>query len=58
MYHMVLTYYDGKTKAVREDSFNRSVADFYDDNGVLCLDILESAVMKMHKSLSSAKKNS
>jgi len=58
MYTMALTFYDGKTKAVREDSFNRSVADFFDDNGVLCLDILENSVVKLHKSLSSAKKNS
>jgi len=58
MYSMALTFYDGKTKAAREDSFNRSVADFYDENGVLCLDVLESAVVKLHKSLSSAKKNS
>ena len=56
MYTMMLTFYDGKTGQTREDSFNRSVADFYDDNGVLCMDLVEAAVTKLHKGLSSAKK--
>jgi len=57
MYTMMLTFYDGKSGAMREESFNRSVADFFDDNGVLCMDLLENAVTKLHKSISSAKKN-
>merc|ERR1712025_601416 len=52
MYTMMLTFYDGKTGATREDSFNRSVADFYDDNGVLCMDLVEAAVTKLHRGLS------
>merc|ERR1719495_1203174 len=50
MYTMMLTFYDGKSGAMREESFNRSVADFFDDNGVLCMDLLENAVTKLHKS--------
>jgi len=57
MYMMMLTFYDGKSGSMREESFNRSVADFFDDNGVLCMDLLENAVTKLHKSISSAKKN-
>jgi len=57
MYTMMLTFYDGKSGAMREESVNRSVADFFDDNGVLCMDLLENAVTKLHKSISSAKKN-
>merc|ERR1719495_1083412 len=57
MYTMMLTFYDGKSQQTREESFNRSVADFFDDNGVLCMDLLENAVTKLHKSISSAKKN-
>lgn len=56
MYTMMLTFYDGKSQQTREDSFNRSVADFYDDNGVLCMDLLETAVTKLHKGLTTAKK--
>ena len=58
IYNLVLTFYDGKTGKGREESFNKSVADFFDENGVLCMDLVESAVMKLHKSLSSTKKDS
>ena len=60
MYELVLQFKDGKTGLTREDSFNRSCADFFDDNGVLCLDLLENAVLKLHKSIANAptKKNS
>ena len=61
MYELVLEYKDGKTGQLREESFNRSVADFFDENGVLCFDLLEAAVLKLHKSLASPsalKKNS
>jgi len=60
MYELVLQFKDGKTGLTREDSFNRSCADFFDDNGVLCFDLLENAVLKLHKSIANAptKKNS
>ena len=41
----------------REESFHRSVADFFDDNGVPRMDRMENAVTKLHKGTSSAKKN-
>merc|ERR1712018_854212 len=43
-----------------EASFNRSCGDFFDENGVLCFDLLENAVLKLHKSIANAptKKNS
>ena len=60
MYELVLQYKDGKTGQTREDSFNKSCADFFDDNGLLCFDLLENAVLKLHKSIANAptKKNS
>ena len=48
---------DGKTKISREESFKRSVADFMDENGLLCMDLLEDAVLKLHRSLSTDKKD-
>ena len=59
MYELVLQYKDGKTGQTCEESFNRSCADFFDDNGVLCFDLLENAVLKLHKTISNApaKKN-
>ena len=61
MYELILEYKDGKTGQTREDSFNKSVAEFFDENGVLCFDLLEAAVLKLHKNLASpaaTKKNS
>ncbi len=56
MYDLILAYYDGKSGKMRESSFHRSVADFFDDNGLLCMDLVETAVLKLHKSLSGDKK--
>lgn len=53
MYELILEYKDGRTGQTREDSFNRSAADFFDENGVLHFDSLEAAVLKLHKSLAS-----
>ncbi len=47
MYELVLTFIDGKTGKSREDGFNRSCADFVDDEGVVCTDILDEAVLKL-----------
>ena len=48
---------DGKTNISREKSFKRSVADFMDENGLLCMDLLEDAVLKLHRSLATDKKD-
>jgi len=58
IYDLSLTFFDGKSGKSREDSIHRSVADFFDENGLLCMDLVESAVMKMHKSLANDKKDS
>ncbi len=49
---------DGKTKKKREASINRSCAEFFDENGLLCSDLVTKAVKKLHQSLLSDKKNS
>ena len=58
MYELSLQYVDGKTGNTRNAETNKSVADFIDDNGVICMDLLEESVLKLHKSLTSAKKDS
>ena len=57
-YDLILVFKDGKTGKSREEKFMKSVANFFDDNGLLCMDLLEEAVLKLHKSLSNAKKDS
>jgi len=57
MYEVTLSVEDGKNGVPRQTSFTRSVADFIDENGVICQDIVESAIMKMHNSLTSGKKD-
>merc|ERR1711910_55020 len=56
MYELSLQYVDGKTGNTRNAETNKSVADFIDDNGIICMDLLEDSVLKLHKSLTSAKK--
>jgi signal peptidase complex subunit 2 len=58
MYDLILVYKEGKTGQTRESSFQKSVANFFDENGLMCMDLLEDAVLKLHKSLSSDKKDS
>ena len=58
MYELVLTFRDGKTGKMRESSLHRSVASFFDENGLLCRDFVEAAILKMHKGLSNDKKDS
>lgn len=58
MYDLVLICKNGKSGKNRESSFHKSVANFFDDNGLLCMDLLEDAVLKLHKSLSNEKKDS
>nr|CAG4638797.1 EOG090X0FS4 [Cyclestheria hislopi] len=41
IYELVLTYRDGKTKKVRETKSKRSVAQYFDENGVLLMDQVE-----------------
>jgi hypothetical protein len=58
MYELNLAFIDGKTQKRRETAFNKSCANFFDENGLLCCDVIENAVMKLHKSLASDKKES
>merc|ERR1719492_711897 len=55
-YELSLTFIDGKTNARRETTVTKTVGDFIDDNGVICQDILEPVVMRMHNSLTTSKK--
>ena len=57
LYELILEYKDGKTKKVRKASSKRSVAQFFDDNGVLLMDQVEHEVTKLHNNLLSSRKS-
>jgi len=56
MYTMYLSFYDGKSKAVRQGEFTKSVSNYFDENGVLLVDLLEPDVVRLHDQLKPAKK--
>lgn len=56
-YELVLSLRDGKTKKVREAKSKRSVAQYFDENGVLLMEQIEPEVTKLHNSLLSGRKN-
>ena len=56
-YELTLTYLDGNNKTTRETTVVKSVGDFIDDNGLICQDLIEPVVLKMHNSLSAGKKD-
>ena len=58
LYDLSLSFKDGKTGNFRQQELHQSVADFIDDNGIICMDFLEEAVLKLHRSLEKAKKDS
>lgn len=51
MYDLNLNYTDGKTKKSRDASFSKSCGEFFDENGVLCQNLIEKAVLNLRKSL-------
>ncbi|KAK4026274.1 probable signal peptidase complex subunit 2 [Daphnia magna] len=57
LYELVLSYKDGKTKKIREAKSKRSVAQYFDDNGVLLMELVEPEVTKLHNSLLSGRKS-
>ena len=56
-YELVLTLRDGKTGAIREDRFTKSIANFVDVNGCVVHDLVEVEVTKLHNSINSERKD-
>ncbi|RZF45345.1 hypothetical protein LSTR_LSTR002788 [Laodelphax striatellus] len=50
-YHLVLTCHDGKTGVKRKASMVKSIANFFDENGTLIVELLEPQVTKLHSSM-------
>nr|CAG4642119.1 EOG090X0FS4 [Eurycercus lamellatus] len=57
IYELVLAYKDGKSKKVREAKSKRSVAQYFDEEGVLQMEQVEPEVTKLHNNLLSSRKS-
>lgn len=55
-YHLSMTFIDGKTGKTRSDGFTKSVAEFFDENGVLCFDLFEPNVRMLEGKIATSKK--
>ncbi|XP_076454078.1 signal peptidase complex subunit 2-like [Babylonia areolata] len=56
LYCLWMTFTDGKTRETRKTEMSKSVASFFDENGVLCSDLYNPMVEKMKESLLTEKK--
>ncbi|XP_071798924.1 signal peptidase complex subunit 2-like [Asterias amurensis] len=56
MYTLVLNYTDHTTNTTREDSVTKSVGSWFDENGLLEMDVFVNDVNSLHNSLMSDKK--
>jgi hypothetical protein len=54
IYTLSLTCFKGKTEKTAQ--FDKSVANFFDNDGNLLLDLLEPEVLKVHSNIVSGKK--
>ncbi|CAG0920594.1 unnamed protein product [Notodromas monacha] len=56
MYTLTIAVLDGPSGKGRESSVTRSVANFFDENGVLVAELFEKEIRKMHDSLNAERK--
>ncbi|KAL5005178.1 hypothetical protein ScPMuIL_018634 [Solemya velum] len=56
IYQLTMTYKKGETGLEREDKMSKSVANFFDENGVLCSDLYEPIITSLQSKLSTEKK--
>ena len=55
-YNLVLHFKDGNTEIERESNVTKSVGVWFDENGVLLLDLFQRDVCQLHDSLLAEKK--
>ncbi|XP_052782838.1 signal peptidase complex subunit 2-like isoform X2 [Mya arenaria] len=55
-YTLSMTFTDGKTNKTRSGEITKSVAEFFDENGVLCFDLYEPEVRMLQNRIATDKK--
>ncbi|XP_072049110.1 signal peptidase complex subunit 2-like [Amphiura filiformis] len=56
-YTLVIRYTDGQSQIERENNFTKSVGVWYDENGLLLLEVFKNDICGLHDSLLSEKKD-
>jgi signal peptidase complex subunit 2 len=56
-YNLVLSVKDGRTGLIKEGSLTKSVACFFDTNGEMLYDVLETEIARVHNHLLAEHKN-
>jgi len=55
-YTLSLSFQDGKTHKMRSGQVVKSVAEFFDENGVLCMDLFQPQVSMLKNQVGTDKK--
>lgn len=55
-YNLAMTFTDGTSKRSRNGQITKSVAEFFDENGTLCLDKFEPEVRMLQNRIATSKK--
>ena len=55
-YTLSMTYTDAASKKTRTSQITKSVASFFDENGVLCMDLYQPEVKMLKNNVSVSKK--
>ncbi|XP_048744352.2 signal peptidase complex subunit 2-like isoform X2 [Ostrea edulis] len=53
LYHLSMTFTDGKTGINRSEEFSKCVSNYFDENGVLCFDLFEPEIRLLQSKISA-----
>ncbi|XP_022290605.1 signal peptidase complex subunit 2-like isoform X2 [Crassostrea virginica] len=53
MYHLSMTFQDGKTGITRTKEISKCVANYFDENGLLCFDLFEPEITQLQSKISA-----
>ena len=53
MYHLSMTFQDGKTGITRTKEISKCVSNYFDENGLLCFDLFEPEITQLQSKISA-----